>query len=172
MKQQPSSVLLLLNMINAIYELISSAETRGNAWVQYSDREEIDPVMVCGPGRGWSPYTAWKEPHMRSSSTVTYCRPVERHCRDPLLYIYCFKFCCILNWVYSNMSCVNKSAGSCSMTNVGHVGQFLLWFLRWKSISCSISYKHCGSQDGVAQLFSVLLGDCTSDHWQPVITVV
>lgn len=87
-------------------------------------------------------------------------------------YIYCFKFCCILNWVYSNMSCVNKSAGSCSMTNVGHVGQFLLWFLRWKSISCSISYKHCGSQDGVAQLFSVLLGDCTSDHWQPVITVV
>lgn len=129
MKQQPSSVLLLLNMINAIYELISSAETRGNAWVQYSDREEIDPVMVCGPGRGWSPYTAWKEPHMRSSSTVTYCRPVERHCRD---YIYCFKFCCILNWVYSNMSCVNKSAGSCSMTNVGHVGQFLLWFLRWR----------------------------------------
>lgn len=174
MKQQPSSVLLLLNMINAIYELISSAETRGNAWVQYSDREEIDPVMVCGPGRGWSPYTAWKEPHMRSSSTVTYCRPVERHCRDPLLYIYCFKFCCILNWVYSNMSCVNKSAAAAAWRMLGMLASFScgFWDGGFVSISCSISYKHCGSQYGVAQLFSVLLGDCTSDHWQPVITVV
>lgn len=89
-------------------------------------------------------------------------------------YIYCFKFCCILNWVYSNMSCVNKSAAAAAWQMLGMLASFScgFWDGGFVSISCSISYKHCGSQDGVAQLFSVLLGDCTSDHWQPVITVV
>lgn len=35
-------------MINAISELVNSAETRGNAWEQYFDEEEIDQVMVFG----------------------------------------------------------------------------------------------------------------------------
>lgn len=44
-------------MINAIYELVNSAETRENARVQYFDEEEINQAMVFGWGHGQSHYT-------------------------------------------------------------------------------------------------------------------